>query len=98
VSEAILYRPKQGFSVPLAAWFRGPLRRRIRERLCGPVLDDSGLFDMLTIETLLDQHQSKARDHSAVLWLLSTFESFLRQVHSSIASADEAPETVGSAV
>ena len=26
VSKEILYRPKQGFAVPLATWFRGPLR------------------------------------------------------------------------
>ena len=43
VSKEILYRPKQGFAVPLAAWFRGPLRRRLRERLCGPVLRELGL-------------------------------------------------------
>jgi asparagine synthase (glutamine-hydrolysing) len=40
------------------------------------------LFDMAAIETLLNEHQSGARDHSAALWLLSMFEGFLRQVHS----------------
>jgi asparagine synthase (glutamine-hydrolysing) len=77
----VLYRPKQGFAVPLAHWFRGPLRARVRETLCGPVLRGSGLFDMATIANLLDQHQSGARDHSAALWSLSMFEGFLRQVH-----------------
>ncbi|MDP1897057.1 MAG: asparagine synthase-related protein, partial [Sulfurimicrobium sp.] len=28
--DDILYRPKMGFSVPLASWFRGPLRQRVR--------------------------------------------------------------------
>ena len=81
VCKAILYRPKQGFAVPLAAWFRGPLRRRLRQRLCGPVLNDCGLFNMATIGMLLDQHQSGERDHSAALWTLSMIEAFLRQVH-----------------
>ena len=36
--------------------------------------------------TLVDQHQSGARDHSAALWMLSMMESFLRQVDG--ASAD----------
>ena len=80
VSREILHRPKQGFTVPLAAWFRGPLRRHLRERLCGPALRDSGLFDVATIEILIDQHQSGRRDHSAPLWMLSMMESFLRQV------------------
>jgi len=91
VSKEILYRPKQGFAVPLAAWFRGPLRRRLQETLGGQVLRQSGLFDMATITTLLDQHQSGERDHSAALWTLSMMEAFLRQVDGGGAS-DIIPE------
>jgi len=98
VSKAILYRPKQGFAVPLAAWFRGPLRERVRETLCGSVLSDCGLFDMATVTKLLDQHQSGERDHSAVLWSLSMFEAFLRQVHGCRTRADARPDTVASVV
>jgi len=87
VCKEILCRPKQGFAVPLAAWFRGPLRQRLHETLGGPVLRDSGLFDMATIGMLLDQHQSEWRDHSAVLWFLSVIESFLRQVDGGAAPA-----------
>jgi asparagine synthase (glutamine-hydrolysing) len=95
VSKEILYRPKQGFAVPLATWFRGPLRSRVRETLCGPVLRESGFFHMATIGVLLDQHQSGERDHSAALWTLSMIEAFLRQVHGCIPSAREA-ETAAS--
>jgi asparagine synthase (glutamine-hydrolysing) len=77
----ILYRPKQGFVVPLAAWFRGPLRQRVRQSLDGQVLRQSGLFDMAMIGKLLDQHQSGARDYSAALWSLLMLEAFLRRVH-----------------
>ena len=31
----VLYRPKMGFAVPLARWFRGPLRERVRDALLG---------------------------------------------------------------
>jgi asparagine synthase (glutamine-hydrolysing) len=84
VSKSILYRPMQGFAVPLATWFRGPLRRRLREMLCAAVLKDSGLFDMAIIETLLDRHQAGKSDYSAALWSLLMFEAFLRQVHASV--------------
>jgi asparagine synthase (glutamine-hydrolysing) len=96
VPNEILYRPKQGFAVPLAAWFRGPLRRRVRDTLCGPLLRESRLFDIDTIASLLDQHQSGERDHSAVLWTLSTMEAFLRQVHSGGVQPQPTSETAES--
>jgi asparagine synthase (glutamine-hydrolysing) len=96
VSRQVLYRPKQGFAVPLATWFRGPLRRRLRDTLSGPVLRDSGLFDMPTVAVLLDQHQSGERDHSAALWTLSMMEAFLRQVHGSTRPLEATPEAAES--
>jgi len=77
----ILYRPKMGFSVPLAGWFRGPLRERVRDAVLGPVLADTGLFDQGYLRHLVARHQSGVRDYSASLWSLLMFESFLRLVH-----------------
>ena len=76
----ILYRPKMGFAVPLARWFRGPLKRRVREAVLGPRLAATGWFDRAYLEHLIDAHQSGARDHSAPLWTLLMFEAFLRKV------------------
>jgi asparagine synthase (glutamine-hydrolysing) len=75
----ILYRPKMGFRVPLAEWFRGPLQQQVRSALLSDVIKDSGLFRMDTITRWLDQHQSGQRDHSTALWTLLMFENFLRQ-------------------
>jgi hypothetical protein len=50
------------------------------------------LFDTGAIATLLDQHQSGERDHSAPLWTLSMMESFLRQVEGAGHRAEPAPE------
>jgi asparagine synthase (glutamine-hydrolysing) len=69
-----------GFAVPLARWFRGPLRERVRAALLGRVLADSGLFQRRILERLVDAHQSGRRDHSAPLWTLLMFEAFLRNV------------------
>jgi asparagine synthase (glutamine-hydrolysing) len=76
----ILYRPKQGFGVPLASWFRGPLRQSIRTAVLGQVLADTGWFNPAYLRRLVDDHQSGRRDHSAPLWTLMMFESFLRTV------------------
>ncbi|THB69418.1 MAG: amidotransferase 1, exosortase A system-associated [Gammaproteobacteria bacterium] len=82
VPDEILYRPKMGFSVPLAEWFRGPLKQRLRESLLGDVLKNTGVFDMEYIKWLVDQHQSGMRDFSTLLWSLLMFEAFCRKVYS----------------
>jgi asparagine synthase (glutamine-hydrolysing) len=76
----VLYRDKMGFAVPLASWFRGPLRQRLTDALMDPVLSDSGLFNARVIKEMLDQHHSGRRDHSAPLWTLLMFQSFLRNI------------------
>ncbi len=78
--HSVLYRPKMGFAVPLARWFRGPLRERVHNSLLGGQLADSGMFNQATIKGLIDQHDSGARDHSTPLWTLLMYEAFLRNV------------------
>ena len=75
----ILYRPKMGFAVPLAGWFRGPLRERLRDALLrSPALAETGFFNQAYLERLVLEHQVGVRDHSAPLWSLLMFEAFLR--------------------
>ena len=74
----VLYRPKMGFSVPLAAWFRGPLRARVREAVLGDTLAASGIFNMHFLREMVDQHQSGRRDYSAALWTVLMYEAFMR--------------------
>jgi asparagine synthase (glutamine-hydrolysing) len=74
----VLYRSKMGFAVPLAKWFRGPLRQRLRTSLTEGGLVESGLFDAAYLRLLVDQHQSGLRDYSTVLWSLLMFEATMR--------------------
>lgn len=81
VPRDVLYRTKMGFAVPIGGWFRGPLRERIRDAVSSPALADCGIFDVAVLNTLVNQHQAGLRDHSAVIWAVLMFESFVRQVH-----------------
>lgn len=81
----VLYRRKMGFAVPLASWFRGPLRERVSTALLGNTLADTGIFDMEFIKKMLDQHQSGRRDYSASIWTLLMFEAFMRNIYSGAA-------------
>jgi asparagine synthase (glutamine-hydrolysing) len=77
--SGVLYRKKMGFAVPLCNWFRGPLRQRVREVVCGETLQQTGIFDPATLQQMVDAHQSGRRDYSAPLWSLVMFEAFLRR-------------------
>ncbi|MFA5494879.1 MAG: XrtA/PEP-CTERM system amidotransferase [Porticoccaceae bacterium] len=74
----VLYRPKMGFGVPLAKWFRGPLKARLRNDLLDGGLARSGLFNQDYLERLVNEHQSGRRDHSAPLWTLLMFQATVR--------------------
>ena len=76
----VLYRTKMGFSVPLARWFRGPLKQRVRDAVLGDRLGATGWFNREYLEHLVQAHQSGASDYSAPLWALLMFEAFLRNV------------------
>lgn len=76
----VLYRPKMGFSIPLASWLRGPLKEITRSAILGPLLADTGIFDMKFLKEMVDQHQSGLRDYTAPLWTLLMFAAFLKNV------------------
>ena len=75
----VMYRPKMGFAVPLAGWFRGPLRDYLRNAVLGERMLDSGYFDRPYLARMVDDHQSGLSDHSAALWCLLMFDGFLRR-------------------
>ena len=74
----VLYRPKMGFSVPLARWLRGPLQQRLRDSVLSARMCDSGYFNPATLHLWVTQHLAGRHDHSTVLWMLVMFDAFLR--------------------
>jgi len=76
----VLYRKKMGFSVPLAAWFRGPLAKTIRSVVLGERLASTGLFNQDFLREVVEAHQSGRRDYSVILWTVLMFDAFLAQV------------------
>jgi asparagine synthase (glutamine-hydrolysing) len=96
LDDEILYRDKMGFAVPLAGWFRGPLRQRVRTALLGPVLADTGIFNMAFLRQMVEQHESGRRDYSASIWAVLMFEAFLRKESGgSMHAAGHSPASTG---
>ena len=85
--DEVLYRPKMGFSVPLAKWFRGPLLSRLRQSLSAGPMADLGWCDMNVVNRMVESHARGTHDHSQPLWQLVMFDAFLRKTMGAPAAA-----------
>jgi asparagine synthase (glutamine-hydrolysing) len=66
----LLNRPKQGFGVPLAIWFRGELWDYLNDQLLGRDFLDRGFVSPAFVRYLLEEHRPGRRDNSHWLWRL----------------------------
>ncbi|MEO8780051.1 MAG: asparagine synthase-related protein, partial [Rhodanobacter sp.] len=89
----VLYRAKMGFSVPLAAWLRGPLAQRAREALLNGAVAECGYFEPSALEQLVREHMAGRYDHSATLWSLLMLDAFLRHTQQPAATPSERPSS-----
>ena len=77
--DEVVDRRKMGFSVPIAAWFRGELRELPREVLLDGRATGRGLFETEEIERMIDRHQDgSGKDYSNHLWALIQLEMWFR--------------------
>ena len=77
--EQILARPKMGFPVPVGAWFRGPYAQVLDEYVLGSRAMDRGIFNPETAQTLVNEHQRGAANHTERLWSLVNLEMWFRR-------------------
>jgi asparagine synthase (glutamine-hydrolysing) len=66
--EEIVRGRKQGFSIPIAAWLRGPLEPFAREVLAPGALERQGLLEPAAVTPILDRHCSGQEDLSRQIW------------------------------
>jgi asparagine synthase (glutamine-hydrolysing) len=72
--DAILNRPKKGFGIPVAHWFRGPLKEQMLSVLSPERIARKGLFDPKVVAGLIADHLDGRRDNRKQLWTLFAFE------------------------
>jgi asparagine synthase (glutamine-hydrolysing) len=68
VPRRIVHGPKRGFSIPAAAWLRGPLLPFAREVLSSRRLAAQGVLDGGVVSRVLEAHASGQQDLSRQLW------------------------------
>ena len=76
----LLKRPKMGFGVPLAHWFRGELRPFVREILTSQAFQDRDIASAAIVRDMLDEHDCGRRDNSYWLWSLLVLELWFRDL------------------
>lgn len=74
----VLHRPKMGFGVPLARWFRAELGDHAREVLLDSRTRRRGLLDTDAVARLLEEHRSGHRDRATLLWAVLCLEEWAR--------------------
>ena len=85
----VLERPKQGFGVPMAQWFRGPLRDFVWDHLTSPAFLDRGIVSGAFVHHLLKEHESKRRNNVDSLWLLLMLELWFRDARNGSCARQE---------
>jgi asparagine synthase (glutamine-hydrolysing) len=75
-----VYRPKMGFSVPLAKWLRGPLRPWAEELVHDDTLMSRLPLDKGRVRDMLRQHSAGDRESHPLLWSVLMLLCFV-QIH-----------------
>ena len=76
----ILHRGKMGFGVPLGTWFAGELRDVLGDTLLASDARLTSYLNQRYVQELVRAHLAGAADHSQRLWMLLTFEVWLRNL------------------
>ncbi len=76
VPAALFERPKQGFSIPVAEWLRGPLRDWMGDLLADETLRRDGIFNPVAVAGIRDAHLRGEGRHAATLWMLLMFQAW----------------------
>lgn len=77
--KEIWNRPKMGFGVPIAKWFRTSLRDRTFDALASKDTQCHAFFRPEAIHALIDAHMSGKENQAYRLWNLLMFELWMRR-------------------
>lgn len=79
VPSDCVYRPKEGFSIPIKQWLNSQLRPLMEDLLDSKKIKQEGLFQPSVVEKLKNEHLKVSSNHSHILWALMVFQSWRTQ-------------------
>jgi asparagine synthase (glutamine-hydrolysing) len=72
-------RPKSGFSIPVSAWLRGPLRAWAADMLAPASIAATGLLDPKYVARRWNDHLAGHADNGWTLWNMLMLEAWMRE-------------------
>jgi asparagine synthase (glutamine-hydrolysing) len=79
VPQECVYRPKEGFSIPIKNWLKDELKPMMENLLNRRTIESQGVFRPDTVDRLMREHLSGSANHSHVLWSLMVFEAWRKR-------------------
>lgn len=79
VPNACVYRPKEGFSIPIKNWLKKELRPLMDDLLDRHTIQSQGLFNSTYVERLKQEHLSGIANHSHVIWSMMVFQAWRKR-------------------
>jgi asparagine synthase (glutamine-hydrolysing) len=73
LDPAIIYRQKEGFSIPIKNWLKAELKELMLETLSENKVRDLGYFSYPCIQKMIGEHLQNRENHAHRLWALMQF-------------------------
>lgn len=76
IPHRCVYRPKEGFSIPIKNWLSGQFRPILEQYTSRELLLSDGIFNSDAVQKLKGEHLSGKANHSHTLWSLVVFHAW----------------------
>ena len=76
IPRQCIYRPKEGFSIPIKHWLNNEFHDIMENYLNESTIKKNGIFHWPTIKKLIQEHRDGRENHSHILWSLIVFHDW----------------------
>lgn len=75
----LIYRPKQGFAVPIEKWIRNEWKDMCYELVLGEKALKRNIFNVNFLKHIVNEHMCGRRDNNYIIWTLMVLEMWFRK-------------------
>jgi asparagine synthase (glutamine-hydrolysing) len=79
VPKELMDRPKTGFSIPIYSWLKTDLKYLIEENLDSSSIEETGIFNIYSVEKIKNQFFNDQLDDLTIIWKLLQFQMWYKK-------------------